>query len=120
MPKKGYCSVTLPTKLVRRARNVIKTSSGTRYRSLTELVSDALEGKLDQMKGVPIVSVADVSPDEAVRLITEYLQKNPGSHYPSDIASSLGLDIELVFEVTNRLLRERLVEFATEKELAAR
>ncbi len=120
LPRRGYSTVTLPTKLVKEVRNIIKTSSGARYRSMTELVSDALEEKLSHLKGVQVVSVAEVSPEDAVRLVTEYLEKKPGSHYPSDIANVLGLDLELVFEVTSRLLREHVVELAAEKELAAR
>lgn len=119
MPKKGYSSVTLPARLVKEARTIIKIPSGARYRSVTELVSDALEEKLSHLRGVQVVSVADVSPRDAARLVTEYLEKNPGSHYPSDIANALGLDLELVFEVTNRLLREHVAEFGAEKELAA-
>lgn len=119
MPKKGYSSVTLPTRLVNEARSVLRSPSGARYRSLTELVSEALDEKLDHLRGSPIVSVGDVSLDDAVRLITEHLRKNPGSHYPSDIAYALGLDLELVFRVTQNLLREHVVEVVTEKELAA-
>jgi len=119
LPKKGYSSVTLPARLVREATRVLKTPSGARYRSLTELVSDALGEKLSHLRGAPIVSVADVSAEDAARLITEYLGKNPGSHYPSDIAYALGLDLELVFKVTEALLREHVVEVVAEKELAA-
>lgn len=120
MPKRGYSSVTLPARLVKEARRVLKTPSGARYRSMTELVSDALEDKLGHLRGAPIVSMLDVSPEDATHLVMEYLGKNPGSHYPSDIAYALGLDLELVFQVTERLLREHVVETVTEKELAAR
>lgn len=119
MPRNRYSSVTLPTHLIKDAKKVLKTGPGSRYHSLAELVSDALEERLNQLRGVEMVSVAEVSREEAIRLVTEYLEKNPGAHYPSDIANTLGLDLELVFEITTRLLREHIVELGTEKELVA-
>jgi hypothetical protein len=43
--------------------------------------------------------------------------KNPGFHYPSDLAHKLGLDLELVFEITESLLRAHLVETASKIEV---
>jgi 5-methylcytosine-specific restriction endonuclease McrBC regulatory subunit McrC len=55
-------------------------------------------------------------------MIVAYLKENPGAHYPSDIAYSLGLDMEVVFEVTESLLREHVVETKsiTQQEIKAR
>jgi hypothetical protein len=83
---------------------------GERYRSLTELASEALDEKLEALKEAPIVSMRTPSREDAKRMILAYLKENPGAHYPSDIAYSLGLDLEVVFEVTESLLQEHMVE----------
>jgi len=110
MPKQGYSSITLSSKLVRRARKLLDGPLGERYRSLTELASEALDEKLEALKEAPIVSMRTPSREDAKRMILAYLKENPGAHYPSDIAYSLGLDLEVVFEVTESLLQEHMVE----------
>jgi len=122
MPKQGYSSVTLPSNLVRKARKMLESSVGGRYHSLTELASEALEEKLEALRGVSIVSTRTASIEDAKRMIVVYLKENPGAHYPSDIAYSLGLDMEVVFEVTESLLREHVVETKsiTQQEIKAR
>ncbi len=110
MPKQGYSSITLSSKLVRRARKLLDGPLGERYRSLTELTSEALEEKLEALREAAIVSMRTPSREDAERMILTYLKENPGAHYPSDIAYSLGLDLEVVFEVTESLLREHMVE----------
>lgn len=110
MPKQGYSSITLSSKLVRRARRLLDGPLGERYRSLTELASEALDEKLEALREAPIVSTRATPRDDAKRMILTYLKENPGAHYPSDIAYSLGLDLEVVFEVTESLLREHIVE----------
>ena len=71
------------------------------------------------LKGTPIVSTREISRDEAQRLVLEYLDQNPGFHYPSDLAQKLGLDLELVFEITQALLRDHVVETASRIEVEA-
>lgn len=119
MPKKGYSSVTLPSALIHDAQRMLKSTVGKRYRSLTELTSEALRDKLVALKGIPIVSTKEISRDEAQRLVFEYLEKNPGFHYPSDVAHELGLDLELVFEITESLVRAHVVETASKIEAEA-
>ncbi len=122
MPKKGYSSITVSSDIVQRARRLLDSPDGERYHSLTELASDAIEEKLEALKGVPVVSSKTVSQQHAKRMILAYLERNPGAHYPSDIAYTLGLDLEVVFEVTESLLREHVVEpkSRTPKVLVAR
>ena len=84
MPRKGYTSVTLPSSLVREARKLLKSPTGERYRSLTELASEAIEEKLDVIRGTSIVSTKTVQTEEAKGMIIDYLKNNPGAHYPSD------------------------------------
>lgn len=110
MPKEGYTSITLSSGLVRNARRLLKGPLGERYRSLTELASEALEEKLEALREAPIVSTSAASREDAKRMILAYLRENRGPHYPSDIAYSLGLDLEVVFEVTESLLQEHVVE----------
>jgi hypothetical protein len=116
MPKKGYASVTLPSGLVREARKLLKSPAGERYRSLTELVSEAIEEKLEVIRAASIVSTKTVQTEEAKRMIIDYLESNPGAHYPSDIADSLGLDLDVVFEITQSLLRDHIIETKTTSE----
>jgi len=116
MPKKGYTSVTLPSSLVREARKLLKSPTGERYRSLTELASEAIEQKLEVIRGASIVSTKTVQTEEAKSMIIDYLKNNPGAHYPSDIADSLGLDLDVVFEITQSLLRDHIVETKTTSE----
>lgn len=116
MPKKGYTSVTLPSSLVREARKLLKSPTGERYRSLTELASEAIEEKLEVIRGASIVSTKTVQTEEAKSMIIDYLKKNPGAHYPSDIANSLGLDLDVVFEITQSLLRDHIIETKTTSE----
>lgn len=110
MPKKGYSSVTLPSRLVRDAQKALRSPAGEKYRSLTELVSEAVEEKIGALTDIAIVSTKTVSGEEAKRMMLDYFEKNPGAHYPSDIAHSLGLDLDIVFEVTQSLLRDQIVE----------
>ncbi len=116
MPKRGYTSVTLPSSLVREARKTLRRPSSRKYRSLTELVSEAVQEKLETIMGNTIVSTKTVSKEEATQMIIDHLTKNPGAHYPSDLANSLGLDLNLVFEVTESLLRDQIVETTTAHE----
>lgn len=113
MPKRGYTSVTLPLSLVRGARKLLKSPAGERYRSLTELVSEAIEEKLEEIMGASIVSTKTVPTEEAKRIILDYLRNSPGAHYPSDVADSLGLDLDLVFEITQSLLHDHIIETKT-------
>jgi hypothetical protein len=96
--------------LVRKARRLLAGPRGRRYRSLTDFVSEALEEKLEATKDGPIVSTRIISKEETKRMILDYLRNRPGAHYPSDIAASLGLDLEAVFQVTQSLLREHIIE----------
>jgi Arc/MetJ-type ribon-helix-helix transcriptional regulator len=122
MPKKGYTSVTLPSSLVREARKLLKGPTGERYRSLSELVSEAIEERLEVIRSASMVSTRTVQTEEAKRMITDYLKDNPGAHYPSDIAYSLGLDLDVVFEITQSLFRDHIIETKTisEKVIEAR
>lgn len=120
MPRKGYRSVTLPSHLLREGQKAMQRDTGKRYHSLAELVSEALEEKLEALKGAPISSTKEVSREDAKHMIIDYLQDNAGFHYPSDLASSLGLDLELVFEITESLLREQIAETTAKKEIEAR
>jgi len=120
LPGKGYSSVTLPTNLIARARRVLRSEAGRTYRSLSDLVSEALDEKLGVLKGTPVLSIRDVTKEQARREVLDYLKRNPGFHYPSEVAAALALDPELVFEVTQSLLQHQIVETKSRKELEAR
>ncbi|MFQ5762430.1 MAG: hypothetical protein ACE5PO_05290 [Candidatus Bathyarchaeia archaeon] len=52
--------------------------------------------------------------------IADYLAKHPGAHYPSDIASNLGLDLEVTFQAVRLLVEEGRIETAKKQEVTAR
>lgn len=51
-----------------------------------------------------MVSIKDVSVQEAKRMILAYLKKNPDSHFASEIADELGIDYGVAFKAVNVLL----------------
>ena len=51
-----------------------------------------------------VVSVKDVSMQEAKKMILAYLKKNPGSHFANEIADKIGIDYGLAFKVVHQLL----------------
>ena len=44
--------------------------------------------------------------EEIKQTILQFLNENPGPHYPLDLAENLGFEPELVFEAIERLLTE--------------
>jgi len=71
------------------------------YRSSADFAREAIR---DKIRTLEIVSVRDVSVQEAKRTVLAYLKKNPGSHFASEIADQLGMDYAVAFKVVNELL----------------
>ncbi len=73
------------------------------YRSFADFLREAVRDKLASME---IVSVKDVTPQEAERMIEEYLKTHAGSNFASEIADALGLDFSITFKTVTKLLEE--------------
>ena len=87
------------------AERMDRAVSKLRYSSRGEFIRDAIESHLDRVE-VRIVETRDVSVDEAVKLMDEYLAENPGAHYVSDMAEYLGLELPIAFRAAG-VLREK-------------
>jgi hypothetical protein len=57
-----------------------------------------------------IIEVKDFSVDEAIKKMDEFLSKNPGSHYVSENAEALGLELKVAFKAAQKLMDEGIVE----------
>ena len=73
------------------------------YRSRTELVREAIEEKITQLKGSWIIELRIVQDPEAKQDTFEHIKGKP-SVYPSKVADALRLPMEQVFKVVNELL----------------
>lgn len=121
MPRRGYLSVTLPQQTLVKVRKIVRSPLGTNYRSVSEYIAKAVEEKLERNGGIDLVSVKEVSLEDAKSRILEYLSSHTGAYYPSDIAFTLGIDLEVVFEAVRALMSESKVEVADlKREMIAR
>lgn len=75
------------------------------YRSRTELVREAIEEKITQLKGTQIIELRDITNQQAKKEILEHIKGKP-SVYPSDVADALRLPMKQVFNVVNELFAE--------------
>lgn len=71
------------------------------YRSSADFAREAIR---DKIRSLEVVSVKDVSLQEAKRMILSYLKKNPGSHFASEMADELGIEYGIAFKAVNQLL----------------
>lgn len=121
MPRRGYLSVTLPQQTLAKVKKIFRSPLGANYRSVSEYVAKAVEEKLERKGGIDIISVKEMPLEEAKSQILKYLSAHPGVHYPSDIAFTLGIDLELAFEAVRALMSESKVEVADlKREVIAR
>lgn len=79
------------------------------YRSRTELVREAIEDKIANLKGSEIMELREVTDEQAKNELLDYI-KGKKSIYPSDIADALRLPVEQVFRIVNALFAENRVE----------
>lgn len=93
----------------------MRSPLGERYRSVSDLIAEALREKLETLKGTPIMALREVSIEDAKREILQHMEEHPGPHYPSDIASALSLDLEVVFDAVRELTTEARIETAKRK-----
>lgn len=79
------------------------------YKSRSELVREAIEDKITQLKGVEIVKIRNIPKSKAKKEILDYI-RNKDRVYASDIAFDLRLDLGLVFKIVDELFREEKLE----------
>jgi Arc/MetJ-type ribon-helix-helix transcriptional regulator len=84
-------------------------------KSVAELVRQAVKKYVDDMGSSKLVVFRDVSPAQAEREVTEYLQKHPGVVWPDEMAEELGIDYRLVIKVVQQLTGEGKVEVVEKK-----
>lgn len=56
------------------------------------------------MMNTNIVELREVSVDEAAKLIDEFISKNPGKHYVSELSEELGIELATAFKATQKLI----------------
>lgn len=79
------------------------------YRSSADFLREAVR---DKLREVEVISLRDVSLEEAERLIGEYLDEHPGASFTSEIADALGLEYGLTFRAVRRMLQKGVVRGA--------
>lgn len=79
------------------------------YRNSADFLRDAIHDKLSSME---IVSVTEVKPIQAEKMIENYLETHPGSSFASEIADALGLEYGVTFKVIHKLLDEGRIKRA--------
>ena len=77
-----------------------------RYRSRNEFIREAIEEHVEAALRSKVVEVKDFSIEQAGRMIDAYLSKHPGTHYVSEIAEELGLELGTAFRAAQKLLKE--------------
>lgn len=71
------------------------------FRSAADFAREAVRDKLREAEPI---SVRNLSAKDAERLIDNYLAKNPGPHFASEIAEELGLDFRSTIDVVRRMI----------------
>jgi Arc/MetJ-type ribon-helix-helix transcriptional regulator len=71
------------------------------FRSAADFAREAVRDKLREAEAV---SVGNFSARDVERRIDDYLTKNPGSHFASEMAETLGLDLRTTIEAVRRMI----------------
>lgn len=76
------------------------------FRSSADFAREAIRDKLREAEPV---SLREVSRADAERLIDRYLSKNRGSHFASEIAEELGLDLRTTVETIQHMINVGMI-----------
>lgn len=74
------------------------------YKSMAEFAREAIRSALKNMGMVKLISFRDVSREQALKEIREYLATHSGTIWPDELAEELGMDYRLVLDVVNELI----------------
>jgi Arc/MetJ-type ribon-helix-helix transcriptional regulator len=99
-------SVIVPLRMTgAMAAKLDKAVTALRYRSRNEFIREAIEEHVEAALRSKVVEVRDMSVEQALLMIDAYLSKRPGTHYVSEIAEELGLELSTAFEAAQALLK---------------
>jgi DNA-binding IclR family transcriptional regulator len=51
-----------------------------------------------------IIEIRDLTVDEAARLIDDYISRNAGKHYVSELSEKLGIELGTAFKAAQKLI----------------
>lgn len=106
--EKTFLPIRIESERVREIDNIARRFG---YRSRSDLIREAIDDKLAQLRGAKILQVRNLSRARAKREILEYI-RGKDLVYASDVAEALRLDLRLTFDVVDELFRERKIEEA--------
>jgi len=89
-----------------RLRNDPETCGGRIYRSSADFLREAVRDKLRTME---VISLRGVDLETAEKMIIEYLKKNPGSSFVSEIADALGIEYTIAFKAAHNLIEKGVI-----------
>jgi predicted DNA-binding protein len=104
-------SVAIPVRIPRKlAKDLDKVAASLGYKSRNQAIREALEQYVNGLMQAKAIEVRDYSVDEATKKIDAFLSDNPGAHYVSEIAEALGLELNVAFKATRKLMAEGIAE----------
>lgn len=103
--KRATIPVSLPISVVKKIEE-LRARLG--YRSRNDVIREAVRRFIEEMEEAKVLYVRDVTGEQAKREIVEYLKRH-GSAYVSEMAESLGINIELAFKAVEELEKEGIV-----------
>lgn len=103
--KRATIPVSLPISVVKKIEE-LRARLG--YRSRNDVIREAVRRFIEEMEEAKVLYVRDVTVEQAKREIVEYLKRH-GSAYVSEMAESLGINIELAFKAVEELEKEGIV-----------
>ena len=104
-------SIAVPVRIPKKlAKDLDKIAMSLGYKSRNQMIREALEQYVSNVMQARVIEVRDYSVDEAAKKIDEFLSNNPGEHYVSEIAEVLGLELNVAFKATQKIMEEGLAE----------
>jgi len=102
MTKRATIPVSMPVDVIKRVDNV-RAKLG--YRSRNEVIRESVRHFLEEIEEMKVIRIRNISLKQAKKEILAYL-KQRNSAYVSDIADTLGIDIQVAFKAVEELQRE--------------
>jgi Arc/MetJ-type ribon-helix-helix transcriptional regulator len=110
--------ITAEEKEIKTNKNIGTKLTPIEYQEINDLVNAGLfldrsnflrEAIKDKLKSIKVIKLREVDYETAKKEVLGYYQSYNGV-YMSEVAENLELDIELVINITNELIREGRVE----------
>jgi len=103
--KRATVPVSVPMSVVKKIEE-LRARLG--YRSRNAVIREAIRRFIEEMEEAKVLYVRDVTLKQAEKEIVEYLKRH-GSAYVSEMAESLGINVELAFKAVGELEKEGVV-----------